>query len=40
MPSTWFFWFMKDDIETNQFTLSYFDGTTYVPIVDLDLLGP
>ncbi len=34
------FWFMKDGIENNEFTLHYWDGMQYNLIQDLDLLGP
>jgi hypothetical protein len=33
------FWFMKDDIENNEFRLYYWDGSQYDFIQDLDLLG-
>src|SRR4030066_418554 len=33
------FWFMKDDIENNEFILYYWDGSQYDLIQDLDLLG-
>lgn len=33
------FWFQKDDIESTEFTLYYYDGNNYNLIVELDTLG-
>jgi len=33
------FWFMKDDIDPNEFILHYWNGSQYNQIQDLDLLG-